>query len=290
MIDGKTQIYGILGEGVRESLSPVIHNRSFARMGINAVYLAFETHDLEQAVTGLRGLGVRGASVTVPFKSRIIPLLDDLDPFAERIKAVNTIRNEGKKLVGYNTDWLGALHALEQQVSLKGRKVLVLGAGGAARAVAFGLKERNCAVAIFNRSPEKGRSLAEEFRFEFIPTLTGNRKGFEVIINTTSAGMHPNITDCPVPPQLFRAGMTVMEIVYRPVKTMFLQHAEQRGCRIIPGLEMLAGQGAAQFQLWTGRNPDLNRIREDLYSAANHTAPTIQASNQHSLRGEHRND
>ena len=139
MIDGHTKIFGILGRPVAHSLSPVMHNAAFRHLGINAVYVAFPVTDLFQAVAGLRGLGIGGVSVTIPFKEEIIPLLDVLDPRADDIGAVNTVLHRDGRLLGYNTDWLGAVAALTAKISLKGRHVLILGAGGASRAIAFGV-------------------------------------------------------------------------------------------------------------------------------------------------------
>ena len=139
MIDGHTKIFGILGRPVAHSLSPVMHNAAFRHLGMNAVYVAFPVTDFRKAVAGLRGLGIGGVSVTIPFKEEIIPLIDALDPRAAEIGAVNTVVNRDGRLTGYNTDWLGAVAALTAKISLTGRHVLILGAGGASRAIAFGI-------------------------------------------------------------------------------------------------------------------------------------------------------
>jgi len=272
MIDAETQLYGVFGNPVRHSLSPVIHNGAFQRMGLNAAYLAFEVSNLEEAVSGIKGLGIRGVSVTIPFKTQIIPFLDQLDEVAGKIQAVNTIRHEGGKLIGYNTDWSGALGALEEKVDLTGKRIYLLGTGGAARAIAFGLKERGCQVFIGGRSPKKAAALAEELGMVHRPFPFSGRLDADVLVNATSAGMSPNDEESPVPKEVLYKEMTVMDIVYKPLKTKLLRGAEERGCRTIDGLEMLARQGAAQIEIWTGRKPEIGEIKEDLRRALDRAA------------------
>jgi len=156
MINGRTELYGIIGNPIRHSLSPMIHNEAFKRLGWNAVYLAFEVKNLEEALRGIRELGVRGVSVTHPFKTKVIPFLDKVEKLAKKIGAVNTIVHRGGRLIGYNTDCDGALEALEEKMSLRGKRVVLLGAGGAARAIGFGLMERDCQLIIANRSQDRG--------------------------------------------------------------------------------------------------------------------------------------
>ena len=264
MINAQTKLYGIIGNPVRHSLSPIIHNRAFRRMGLNAVYLAFEVKNLKEAIDGIRGSGIRGVSVTIPFKTQVIPFLDEVEAVAEKIKAVNTIVNEGGRLVGYNTDWRGGLEALEEKVDLMGKKVLLLGAGGAARAIGFGLKEKSCEVIVSNRSPDKAKELAKDLGFIYEPLTSVSELKMDVTINATSAGMSPHDAESPLPKKSLKEGMIVMDMVYRPLRTKLLQEAEGRGCRTIDGLEMLARQGAGQFEIWTGRRPEINQIKEDL--------------------------
>jgi len=270
MIDAETQLYGVIGNPVRHSLSPIIHNGAFQRMGWNAAYLAFEVKDLAEAVSGIKGLGIRGVSVTIPFKTQIIRFLDQLDDMAGKIQAVNTIHNDGGKLIGYNTDWWGALRALEGKVDLKGKRVFLLGAGGAARAIAFGLKERGCQVFVFNRTPEKSKSLADELGFIYLPlSALHGVAGMDahVVINATSVGMAPKDAESIFPKEWLRPGMVVMDIVYKPLRTKLLREAEECGCQTIDGLEMLARQGAAQIEIWTGKKPDIEEIKKDLQGA-----------------------
>jgi shikimate dehydrogenase len=267
MIDAGTELYGVIGNPVRHSLSPVIHNNAFKRMRLNAAYLAFEVERLEEAIRGIKGLRLRGISVTIPFKTRVVPFLDEIETVAEKIGAVNTIVNEGGRLVGHNTDWRAALEILEEKVDLKKKKVLLLGAGGAARAIAFGLRDKGCEVMIVNRSREKAEILARELGFAFRSSLSPAEPDSEVLINATSVGMYPHAAASPVPKDLLRKGMTVMDIVYQPLRTKLLQEAEEQGCQTIDGLEMLARQGAAQLELWTGMRPDILEIKNDLRQA-----------------------
>ncbi|MGB9698903.1 MAG: shikimate dehydrogenase [Thermodesulfobacteriota bacterium] len=268
MIDAYTQVYGIIGNPVKHSLSPIIHNGVFRHLGINAVYLAFEVTNLTKAIEGVRALNIAGLSVTIPFKAEIIPYLDELDELAAQIKAVNTVQNKGGKLFGFNTDWIGASQALKEKNNLTGKKVFLLGAGGAARAIAFGLKKEGCEIFIFNRSPEKGAKLAKELGATYLAEFP-SRKALipEIIINATSVGMAPLDDLSPFPARLLQEGMIVMDIVYHPRQTKLLREAKIRGCQTIDGLEMLARQAAAQTEIWTGYKPEIALIKEDLQKA-----------------------
>jgi len=271
MIDAQTRLYAVIGNPVRHSLSPVIHNMAFQRMGHNAVYLAFEVQCLEDALKGLRGLGIRGVSVTLPFKTRVIPYLDGLDPMAEKVGAVNTIVNEEGRLVGHNTDGHGAVKALEEKVHLQGKRVYLLGAGGAARAIGFGLKGSGCEIILFNRSASKARELAGALGCESYPLSSVAEIRAEgakdILINATSVGMHSSDGESPVPERVLKKGMTVMDIVYSPPRTRLLREAEEAGCQAIDGLEMLAHQGVAQLELWIGMSLNVQEIKEDLRKA-----------------------
>ncbi|MBM4305962.1 MAG: shikimate dehydrogenase [Deltaproteobacteria bacterium] len=264
MIDAQTELYGIIGNPVRHSLSPIIHNGAFRRMGLNAVYLAFEVNDLEEAIGGVRELGLRGVSVTLPFKTQILPYLDQIEGVASKIRAVNTILNEGGRMIGHNTDWEGALQALETKVDLKGKRVILLGAGGAARAIGFGLKEKGCQVIIFNRSQNRAKILAKELGCFHHPLSSFEEMDGDILVNATSVGMYPLDAESPIPKEILEEGMVVMDIVYRPLQTRLLREAAERGCMTIDGLEMLAHQGAAQLEIWTGKKPNPLEIKNDL--------------------------
>jgi len=272
MIDAQTELYGVIGNPIQHSLSPMIHNGAFKRLHRNAVYLAFEVKDLNEALRGIRGLGVRGVSVTTPFKTEVIPFLDKVEGIGKKIGAVNTIVNREGKLIGHNTDCDGALEALEEKINLKGKKVLLLGAGGAARAISFGLKERDCRLIVSNRSKTRGEALSRELKCHFLSMsslfeITAGELEADILINATSVGMYPRQRETPFPKRLFKEGMMVMDIVYQPLQTRLLREAKARGCLTINGLEMLLRQGVAQLMIWTGRRPDLKQIRGELYKA-----------------------
>jgi shikimate dehydrogenase len=272
MIDAQTELYGVIGNPVRHSLSPMIHNGFFKRLGWNAVYLAFEVINLDETLRGIRGLEVRGVSVTTPFKTEVIPFLDKIEGLAKKIGAVNTIVNRGGKLIGYNTDCEGALGALEEKMNLRGKRVVLLGAGGAARAIGFGLKGRDCQLIISNRSKKRGEVLSKELECDYLPisSLIRMKAGeleADVVINATSLGMVPRDRNTPIPRKLLKEGMVVMDIVYQPLQTRLLREAKEKGCLTINGLEMFIRQGVAQLEIWTGRGLEIRQIREDLRRA-----------------------
>ena len=202
MINGHTKIYGILGRPVAHSLSPAMHNAAFRELRLNAVYVAFPVTSLPQAVAGLKGLDIKGVSVTIPFKEEIIPLLDELDPQAARIGAVNTVVNRDGRLCGYNTDWLGALHALKAKTGLKGEHVLLLGAGGAARAIAFGILEEGGRVTLTDLDGPRAAALALDLKVEAIPLTAVAQCPATILVNATPVGMAPNLDDIPINPEL----------------------------------------------------------------------------------------
>jgi shikimate dehydrogenase len=272
MIDIQTELYGVIGNPVRHSLSPMIHNSVFKKLGHNAVYLAFEVKNLEDALRGIRGLEVRGVSVTTPFKTDVIPFLDKIEGLAKKIGAVNTIVNQGGKLIGYNTDCEGALGALEEKMHLGGKRVVLLGAGGAARAIGFGLKGRGCRIIISNRSRKRGEGLSKELGCKYLPMsslveMEGGDFEADVVINATSVGMVSRDGETPIPKKLLKEGMLIMDIVYQPLQTRLLREAKEKGCLTVNGLEMFIRQAVAQQEIWTGKRLEIKQIRKDLLRA-----------------------
>ena len=253
-INGATQVYGILGRPVAHSLSPAMHNAAFRELGLNAAYVAFEVADLAHAVAGLRGLQIRGVSVTIPFKEDIIPLLDEIDPQAARIGAVNTVVNREGRLMGTNTDWLGALLALEEKTAIAPKRVLILGAGGASRAIAFAILEKGGQVAVSDLDRDKALALSRQMWVEVVAPDHLGQYPAEILINATPVGMEPKSGDIPLDPALLARFQVVMDIVYKPLETRLLKEARSRDCQVIDGLQMLIQQGAAQFELWTGQS------------------------------------
>ncbi len=261
MIDAETRLYAVFGNPVRHSRGPFMHNMLMEAFKQNAVYLAFEIQDIDAAVQSIRTLSIKGISVTIPFKESILGHLDWIDPGALSIGAVNTVVNEDNTLKGYNTDWLAAVHPLKPY-GLSGKTVCILGAGGAAKAVAYGAAAEKCRLFIAARNPSKGSSLAEKYQGEYVPMDCVDQVAPDIIVNTTPVGMHPDTGISPVPAHVLKPGMVVMDIVYTPLKTRFLEHARQNGCHVIDGLDMFIAQGAAQFKLWTGILPDINLVRQ----------------------------
>lgn len=254
-------IYGLIGNPVAHSLSPLMHNAAFANMEIDARYVAFCVHDLAQAVQGIRGLNIRGVSVTLPFKTAVIAYLDDLDPGARAIGAVNTILNNDGRLTGFNTDWTGLIRDLEEAMDLRGKRFAVLGAGGAARAAVFGIIHAGGTPVIVNRSVAHGEALAAEFGCAFHPLAHAARVEADCLINTTPVGMTPQVDQSPMSLAVLKRFPWVVDIIYTPLKTKLLRDAEADGCRTRSGLGMFVHQGAEQIRLWTGQLPPVDLMR-----------------------------
>ncbi|MBW1782026.1 MAG: shikimate dehydrogenase [Deltaproteobacteria bacterium] len=259
--DQHTALYGVIGNPVRHSLSPTMHNAAFSATGRNAVYLAFEVEDIKECLRGIRALGIKGASITIPFKTSILPYLNDIDPLARRINAVNTVVNNDGMLKGYNTDARGALKALEEKTRLPGKSCIIIGAGGAARAVGYILKEEGVAISIVNRSSKRGEGLARALGCEFFPLTDVAAATGDILVQTTPVGMHPHVDPSPVPEKVLKDGMVVLDIIYNPLETTLLKTAKARGCTTVNGMDMFIHQGVEQFRLWTGTEPPVQTMK-----------------------------
>lgn len=266
-INGSTEIYGIMGNPVAHSLSPAMHNGAFAFLGLNKAYLPFVVQDVAQAMTGFRALGIKGVSVTIPHKQAVIAHLDSIDPVAVKIGAVNTLVINNGAIHGANTDWLGANRALSEKISLPGASVLLLGAGGSARAIGFGLLEAGASISIASRTPEKGQALAKLLGCPWLPLSEAANAGAEALVNATSLGMGSQQDLSPIAAKALANFRVVMDIVYAPLATRLLQEAKVAGCRTIDGLAMLLYQGAAQFELWTGQQAPVEVMRGSLLTS-----------------------
>jgi shikimate dehydrogenase len=253
--------FAVFGNPVGHSLSPIMHTAAFAATAFNGVYVAVPVPDIRPAVAGLRALGFRGASITLPHKESVMACLDEVEETARRIKAVNTIVNTDGRLQGYNTDVSGAIRALKEKTPLAGRAVAILGAGGAARAVAFGILAEGGRVSIFNRAAGRGKKLADELQAEFRLLSEFKADSYEIMVNTTPLGMAPRADEMPVAVEKLRPGLVVMDIVYNPLKTRLLREAAGAGCTTIDGLSMFVHQGARQFELWTGMKAPVDIMR-----------------------------
>ena len=267
-ISGKTRICGLIGDPVEHTMSPVMHNAAFAELALDYVYLPFRVkpEDLAPAVSGLRALNVRGFNVTIPHKVSVIPFLVEINALAERIGAVNTVVNDNGVLRGYNTDASGFIRALlESGIELGGKSIVLLGAGGAARAIAYILDERQAGLTILNRREEldwaeeiagkiKKESGNEVRVYELLAGhLAAALEKADILVNATSLGMSPQSNTSPVPAELIKKGLQVVDIVYNPVRTKLLQDAAGAGAATVAGLDMLVWQGALAFEKWIGR-------------------------------------
>jgi shikimate dehydrogenase len=266
-IDAYTRLYAVLGDPVGHSLSPVMLNAAFSQADYNGVYTAFQVKDLPHAIAGIRALNIHGCSVTIPHKAAVMDLLDEIDPMAMKIGAVNTIVNEAGKLAGFNSDSPGAMAALLEKTPVAHRRVAVIGAGGAARALAHGITQNGGQLTIVNRSPDKGQQLAQELQSDFCPLTDFSGVGFDILVNTTSVGMAPAIDRMPVGHACLRPGMTVMDIVYNPLETRLLRAARDAGCTVVGGVAMFVHQGACQFERWTGLKAPVQLMKKTVLEA-----------------------
>lgn len=261
-----TRLTGLLGRPLGHSLSPHLHNLGYESLALDWIYVPFESESVQGLRDFLIALEVQGASVTIPHKQSCMAHLDELDPVARRLGAVNTIVRSGGVLRGSNTDAEAALAPLRSAIRLEGRRVALLGAGGAARALAFTLPAEGCEVRIFNRTAERARSLASEAGVGWGPWEDLQREPYDVLLNATAVGMHPDVTQMPIPAAWLR-GSLVYDIVYNPPETALLRAARERGIAVLAGAEMFLGQAAAQFRLFTGEEPPLEVWRWALAEA-----------------------
>jgi 3-dehydroquinate dehydratase/shikimate dehydrogenase len=251
-VDPATRVYGVAGDPIEHSLSPVIMNTALRRENVNGVYLPLHAKTLKDLMRCVREIPLHGLSVTMPYKQSILAHLDNTDAHTTKIGACNTVvRGQDGKLYGFNTDAAGVVRPLEQRLSIEHAKMLVLGAGGAARAAVFGLKERGAEIWILNRTSVKGQKLARQAKARTIKRADLRKIAFDVIINATPVGMG-NTRDCPLKDEEIQARV-VFDMVYDPVETHLLQVARAKGIAVIPGVEMFVQQAARQFEIWTGK-------------------------------------
>jgi shikimate dehydrogenase len=241
-----------------------MHNAAFKELGLNIVYVAFTVtaKELKTAISGAKTMGLKGVNVTMPHKNAVINYLDEVDATAKNIGAVNTILSNNGRLIGYNTDGNGAMIALQENgVCTEETKLVLLGAGGAAKAIAYQAAQDVKELVILNRTPDKAKKLAEMIPKSFGAKIKGGvlssellKKELEtgdILINSTSVGMHPNVDRSPVPADLLSSDLCVMDIIYNPLETKFLKDAKSAGANVVSGLEMLIYQGAVAFEIWT---------------------------------------
>src|SRR6201987_1509281 len=251
-VDVATRVYGVAGDPISHSLSPIIMNTALRRENVNAVYLALHAKTLKDLLTCVREIPIHGLSMTMPYKVAILKYLDNTDSHTTKIGACNTVvRAQDGKLYGFNTDTAGIVRPLEQRIALEGAKVLVLGAGGGARAAVFGLKERVAELWILNRTPGPAQKLAREAKARVIKRSDLKKLSFDVIINATPVGMGSG-RESPLNENELNARY-IFDMVYEPPETRLVKLARERGLQVIPGIEMLVHQAARQFEIWTGK-------------------------------------
>ena len=258
------KIYGVIGNPVSKSLGYLVHNRAFQEKGSPDIYVSFLVDNVEKFFNSFKDF-FSGLSVTMPAKEKIMPLLDRIDETAQKIGAVNTVVKEGSAWVGYNTDCSGAISALEACTSLQGKNVLILGSGGTAKAIGYGVKEKGGKLTVtYNKNKERGESLSKELDCELAHARDAGMRAIDVLINCSPVGMSPNITESPFLARDFKEGMVVFDSVYNPLETRLLREAKSAGCTVIPGYELFINQAARQFELWTSQSAPINTLREVL--------------------------
>ena len=259
-INKETKLYGIIGNPVSHSMSPAIHNASFIEKGLNNVYVPLKIANIGTFMKECRRMDFQGFSVTIPHKESVLPFLDNIDHTARKIGAINTIVNQDGILTGYNTDCMAAIMGLECSLketndTLSNKKISIIGAGGAARAVAFGLKEKGCDITIFNRTIERAEKLSHDVKCRFERFEELYKLDSDILINTTPIGMFPDIDQTPIPKNILKEAMIVFDAIYNPVETRLLRDAKEKGCHTVNGLSMFINQAAEQFRLWTNIDP-----------------------------------
>ncbi|REK77824.1 shikimate dehydrogenase [Paenibacillus paeoniae] len=279
-MDSHTVLYGVIGDPIRHSKSPIMMNRAFLETGINGAYAAFHiTEDtLGDFIRGVRAMGIRGVNVTIPHKLRVMDLLDEIHEGARAIGAVNTIVNDNGRLIGYNTDGIGYVRSLKEEAapSIEGKHIVVVGAGGASRGIVYALlQEKPGRITITNRTVARAEELAaslaggggirlEASSSDSLEELCGEA---DIVINTTSVGMFPQVDQSPVPGHWLKRGAVASDLIYNPLKTKFLRDAELQGCIAHGGLGMFIYQGAYAFEYWTGQPAPVAAMREGVLAA-----------------------
>ncbi len=255
MINDKTKICGSIA--IKQSeLGSIMHNTAYNNLGVNFIYIPFTVSHCKSAIEGIRALKFRGCSVSMPYKQEVMKYLDKIDPVAQEIGAVNTIVNDDGVLTGYNSDWIGAIKALKEITELKNKKVVLVGAGGASRAISYGLKKSQCnKVTIINRTVDKGKALADDFGFEFGGDIEKINEviDYDILINATSVGFFPNENNSIINEKDLKNDKVVMDIVIKPLETPLLEFAKKKNCKTISGYRMLIYQALFQIEKYSGK-------------------------------------
>ncbi|MCM3788498.1 shikimate dehydrogenase [Domibacillus indicus] len=267
------KLYGVIGDPIGHSMSPDMHNDAFGALHMEAYYHPFhiKSEELKTAVAGMKAIGLSGFNVTVPHKTAIMPLLDEIDPLAEAIGAVNTVVRDENRFIGYNTDGEGFVRGLNEEYgsSVLDKKIMIIGAGGAARAIYYTLSQQGAErVDIANRTPAKAEELKSRCPYPVETALLSLKQAeeqlgnYDIIIQTTSIGMSPKVNETPIHVKNIRPDAFVSDIIYNPAETMIMKEAKKQGARVQNGLKMFAYQGALAFEKWTGVLPDTKRMQK----------------------------
>jgi 3-dehydroquinate dehydratase / shikimate dehydrogenase len=266
-LNRRTRIFGVIGDPVGHSLSPLMHNSAFVSEKVNAVYLPFLVKDLRDFLAAVPEFGIRGFSVTIPHKQKILRYLKQCDPLAADIGAVNTVGvHRDGSLYGFNTDYVGVLRSLEKRLDLAKSRVLIFGAGGSARAAAFALARAGASVAVCARRDRAARDLARAVGGEAVPRRALRTLSFDAVLNTTPVGMYPHDEISPLSPRELHCRI-VMDLIYRPERTRLLKLAANKGIATVSGVEMFLAQGIAQWEMWIGRRAPEGVMRRAVLSA-----------------------
>ncbi|TFF94614.1 MAG: shikimate dehydrogenase [Promethearchaeota archaeon] len=276
-ISGKTKVFCLIGHPVEHSMSPTMWNPALEELGLDYVYVAYDVHpdDLKKAVEGFRALDIKGINVTIPHKENIIPYLDEIEPIAKKMGAINTIKNEAGHLRARNTDAGGAKKSLiDAGFAIAGTKVLILGAGGVSRALSFTLAEAAQQVVITDIVEEKATNLAREVQEKMDVNIIGKLSTertieeeiskADLLVNATPLGMYPKIDVSPIDKTLLHEDLFVFDVVYNPLQTKLIKEAKELGCNTLGGLDMLVNQGVLAFEWWTGKSPNSKLMKSKI--------------------------
>ncbi len=272
----KTKVLCIIGNPIEHSMSVTMHNASIQNLGLDYVYLAFKvlSNDLSSAINGLKAFKIKGASITIPHKISVMKYLDKIEPMAENIGAINTIKNENGILIGRNTDGEGFIKSIKESgYNLKNKKIVLFGAGGAARACAFYLAKEIDEITIINRSNSSMKDLISKLKLNYDIPIKGFNlsksedikneiEGSDMLVNTTSIGMYPNVNENLVKQSWLHPKLFVVDVIYSPLQTKLLQEASSIGCNVLSGVDMLVNQGILAFKWWTGVSPDKKLMKQ----------------------------
>ncbi|MFX1408641.1 MAG: shikimate dehydrogenase [Promethearchaeota archaeon] len=273
-INGCTKVLCIIGHPVEHSMSPVMHNAVLQDLGLNLVYIAFDVkpNQLKEAVEGLKALEIIGFNVTIPYKENIIKYLDKIDSLAKRIGAINTVKNENGYLIGKNTDALGVKKVLlDAGFKIQGKNIIILGAGGAAKAISYISAEEANKIVIANRTEKRAIELVKNIKQNLDANaeaklfseniIREELKDADILINATPIGMYPNVNQSPIPKEVLHPELFVFDVIYNPLETQLLKNAKDIGCKTLSGLEMLVNQGILAFEWWTNKKPNTNLMK-----------------------------